>query len=158
MAAARLSTSAATGRTSLHGCLKAKDQRACMQTCATTNPAFTQSWRRCYNTCVLQRYGSRINGSWSWPFDRKDMHIYGQTGYIFADNKNTIRYRTAADKNNEISEKITGRSPLRATMRSDTSKPWYAESLFPTNTNYPRLTTRACRRDSWSREDQRQDR
>lgn len=48
-----------------------------------------------------------INGSWSWPFDRKDMHIYGKTGYIFADNKNTIRYRTAADKDNEIREILT---------------------------------------------------
>jgi len=36
-----------------------------------------------------------INGSWSWPFDRKDMHVYGRDGYIFADNATDVRYRFA---------------------------------------------------------------
>ena len=26
-----------------------------------------------------------FQGSWNWPFDRKDVEIYGKTGYIFAD-------------------------------------------------------------------------
>jgi predicted dehydrogenase len=34
-----------------------------------------------------------INASWNWPFNRKDMHVYGTTGYVFADNAETIRYR-----------------------------------------------------------------
>jgi predicted dehydrogenase len=25
-----------------------------------------------------------IQASWNWPYNRKDMHIYGQTGYVFA--------------------------------------------------------------------------
>lgn len=34
-----------------------------------------------------------IQASWNWPYNRKDMEVYGQTGYIMAD-KETIRYRT----------------------------------------------------------------
>ncbi len=34
-----------------------------------------------------------IQASWNWPFSRKDMHVYGQTGYIYADNRTDMRYR-----------------------------------------------------------------
>lgn len=34
-----------------------------------------------------------IHASWNWPFSRKDMHIYGSTGYVFQDDPETIRYR-----------------------------------------------------------------
>ena len=34
-----------------------------------------------------------IHASWNWPFNRKDMHIYGETGYVFMDDAETIRYR-----------------------------------------------------------------
>ncbi|MDA3824271.1 MAG: Gfo/Idh/MocA family oxidoreductase [Bacteroidales bacterium] len=34
-----------------------------------------------------------IHASWNWPFNRKDMHVYGNTGYIFIDDPETIRYR-----------------------------------------------------------------
>jgi len=34
-----------------------------------------------------------INASWNWPFNRKDMHIYGTTGYVFNDDAETIRYQ-----------------------------------------------------------------
>jgi predicted dehydrogenase len=34
-----------------------------------------------------------IQASWNWPFSRKDMEIYGTTGYIKADNKNDMRIR-----------------------------------------------------------------
>lgn len=34
-----------------------------------------------------------INASWDWPFGRKDMHIYGTTGYIFSDDQQNIRYK-----------------------------------------------------------------
>jgi scyllo-inositol 2-dehydrogenase (NADP+) len=36
-----------------------------------------------------------IQGSWNWPIARKDMEIYGQTGYMHAIDRNTIRYRTS---------------------------------------------------------------
>lgn len=35
-----------------------------------------------------------IQASWNWPFGRKDMEIYGVTGYIAALNNYTLRYRT----------------------------------------------------------------
>lgn len=34
-----------------------------------------------------------IQASWNWPFDRKDMEIYGQTGTIFADRSLQVRVR-----------------------------------------------------------------
>ncbi len=34
-----------------------------------------------------------IQGSWNWPFGRKDMEIYGETGQIFADNSTDMRIR-----------------------------------------------------------------
>ncbi|MCW9706342.1 Gfo/Idh/MocA family protein [Fodinibius salsisoli] len=33
-----------------------------------------------------------IQASWNWPYSRKDMQVYGQTGYVFADNDRDIRY------------------------------------------------------------------
>ena len=34
-----------------------------------------------------------IHASWNWPFNRKDMHVYGTSGYIYIDDAETIRYR-----------------------------------------------------------------
>jgi predicted dehydrogenase len=34
-----------------------------------------------------------IQASWNWPFGRKDMEIYGKSGYIIAVNNNTMRLR-----------------------------------------------------------------
>jgi predicted dehydrogenase len=46
-----------------------------------------------------------ILASWNWPFNRKDMHVYGTKGYLFIDNAETIRYRTD-EKSNESSLKV----------------------------------------------------
>lgn len=35
-----------------------------------------------------------VNASWNWPFNRKDMHIYGDKGYVFCDDPQTIRFKT----------------------------------------------------------------
>ena len=45
-----------------------------------------------------------IQASWNWPYNRKDMEIYGQTGYIFAD-KDHIRFLTDP-AGQEIKKKI----------------------------------------------------
>lgn len=37
-----------------------------------------------------------IQASWNWPFSRKDMDLYGKTGYILVDNKSDMRYKTGA--------------------------------------------------------------
>lgn len=34
-----------------------------------------------------------IHASWNWPFNRKDMHVYGTTGYALIDDAKTIRIR-----------------------------------------------------------------
>ena len=40
-----------------------------------------------------------LEPSWNWPFDRKDMEIYGQTGYVFVPQPNLLRVRTAKTSN-----------------------------------------------------------
>ena len=32
-----------------------------------------------------------IQASWNWPYDRKDMHVYGETGFIYALDRVNIR-------------------------------------------------------------------
>ncbi len=34
-----------------------------------------------------------IQASWNWPFNRKDMEVYGKTGYVIADDGQNIRFR-----------------------------------------------------------------
>jgi predicted dehydrogenase len=41
-----------------------------------------------------------IQASWNWPFGRKDMELYGETGYIIADRQGS-KIKTAADKPEE---------------------------------------------------------
>jgi len=38
-----------------------------------------------------------IQASWNWPYNRKDMEIYGQKGYVIAD-RNGLKLKTFADK------------------------------------------------------------
>jgi predicted dehydrogenase len=42
-----------------------------------------------------------LQPSWNWPFDRKDMEIYGQTGYVLVPQPNLLRARTAETKEEE---------------------------------------------------------
>jgi predicted dehydrogenase len=35
-----------------------------------------------------------IQASWNWPFNRKDMEIYGETGYVIAVNNKNMRVRS----------------------------------------------------------------
>jgi predicted dehydrogenase len=34
-----------------------------------------------------------IQASWNWPVNRKDMEVYGRTGYVLADNRTDMRVR-----------------------------------------------------------------
>jgi len=38
-----------------------------------------------------------VQASWNWPFDRKDMEVYGQTGYAITVKRDDIRTRRAGD-------------------------------------------------------------
>jgi len=42
-----------------------------------------------------------IQASWNWPFDRKDMEVYGQTGYVITVKRDDIRLRRSDDKPEE---------------------------------------------------------
>lgn len=45
-----------------------------------------------------------IQASWNWPFGRKDMEVYGETGYIIAADKNNMRMRNRqSDKEMPVS-------------------------------------------------------
>ncbi len=46
-------------------------------------------------TIVLTYEGAQaiIQASWNWPFNRKDMDVYGATGYVSSDDATTLRFR-----------------------------------------------------------------
>lgn len=51
-----------------------------------------------------------IQASWNWPIDRKDMEVYGQTGYVMTVSRDDMRVRrTAGEKEQRFSPK-----PVRA--------------------------------------------
>lgn len=39
-----------------------------------------------------------VQASWNWPFDRKDMEVYGETGYVITVKRDDIRVRRSEDK------------------------------------------------------------
>ena len=52
-----------------------------------------------------------IQASWNWPFSRKDMEVYGETGYAIAINNTTMRIRnkeTEAEKSIQLTAKEMG--------------------------------------------------
>jgi predicted dehydrogenase len=49
-----------------------------------------------------------IQASWNWPFGRKDMEVYGATGYVLSDNREKLRIRLKGEST-ERTELITQR-------------------------------------------------
>ena len=46
---------------------------------------------------IILDYGDAqaiLQASWNWPFDRKDMEVYGKTGQVISENKSKMRIRT----------------------------------------------------------------
>jgi predicted dehydrogenase len=43
-----------------------------------------------------------IQASWNWPFDRKDIEIYGKTGYVLAPRRDLLRVRKAGTQETEM--------------------------------------------------------
>jgi glucose-fructose oxidoreductase len=43
-----------------------------------------------------------VQASWNWPFDRKDMEVYGQTGYVITVKRDDIRVRRAGGEEERI--------------------------------------------------------
>jgi predicted dehydrogenase len=53
-----------------------------------------------------------IHASWNWPFNRKDMHVYGSTGYAFLDDAETIRYRLKEEANEQTKKVDQSAAPF----------------------------------------------
>ncbi len=53
-----------------------------------------------------------IHASWNWPFNRKDMHIYGTYGYAFIDDAETIRFRLDEKSNEEVKKVPESEAPF----------------------------------------------
>lgn len=49
-----------------------------------------------------------IQASWNWPFNRKDMEVYGEDGYIIAENNKEMRLRNRKMEN-ELRTRITSK-------------------------------------------------
>ncbi len=43
-----------------------------------------------------------LQASWNWPFDRKDMEVYGRTGYIFTVGHDNLRIRRPGEKEEQF--------------------------------------------------------
>jgi len=50
-----------------------------------------------------------IQASWNWPIARKDMELYGKTGYAHADDARNIRFRLS-EETGEVKETLNGLS------------------------------------------------
>ena len=46
-----------------------------------------------------------VQASWNWPFDRKDMEVYGQTGYVITVKRDDIRVRRAGGAEEQVAAK-----------------------------------------------------
>jgi predicted dehydrogenase len=46
-----------------------------------------------------------LQPSWNWPFDRKDMEVYGQTGYAITVRRDNLRVRLKGDEEQMIKAK-----------------------------------------------------
>jgi predicted dehydrogenase len=57
-----------------------------------------------------------IQASWNWPFSRKDMEIYGQTGYVLVPRPDLLRVRQGSS-----TEKETVSSPLSGSQADSLS-------------------------------------
>jgi len=46
-----------------------------------------------------------VQASWNWPFDRKDLEVYGQTGYVITERRDEIRVRRKGEEEKRIAAK-----------------------------------------------------
>ena len=46
-----------------------------------------------------------LQASWNWPFDRKDMEVYGQTGYAMTVRHDDVRLRLKGEEEKQIAAK-----------------------------------------------------
>lgn len=75
-----------------------------------------------------------IQGSWNWPFGRKDMEVYGQTGYVFTIDGTHMRIRLKED----TAERTTEAKPADAPAKDPFA---YLASLIRGETKPDELTS-----------------
>jgi predicted dehydrogenase len=68
-----------------------------------------------------------LQASWNWPFDRKDLELYGATGYVLTVRRDDIRVRRGEEEEKVAAPAIAAPyddsiSELRAVIR-DGAKP-----------------------------------
>ena len=47
-----------------------------------------------------------LQASWNWPFDRKDMEVYGQTGYVITVGRDDVRVRREGAEEERVAAKL----------------------------------------------------
>ncbi|MBD2704386.1 Gfo/Idh/MocA family oxidoreductase [Spirosoma sp. BT702] len=52
-----------------------------------------------------------IQGSWNWPFGRKDMEVYGQTGYVKTIDGSQMRVRLKGEKTERTDQAVPTDAP-----------------------------------------------
>jgi scyllo-inositol 2-dehydrogenase (NADP+) len=53
-----------------------------------------------------------IQASWNWPFDRKDMEVYGKTGYVLVPRHDLLRVRKAGGEESQLELPPPASGPL----------------------------------------------
>jgi predicted dehydrogenase len=43
-----------------------------------------------------------VQASWNWPFDRKDIEVYGQTGYVITIRRDDVKVRRPGEKEEQL--------------------------------------------------------
>lgn len=54
-----------------------------------------------------------IQASWNWPFSRKDMEVYGQSGYVFTLDQSRMRTRLPGENTEKTSKATVGTAPAK---------------------------------------------
>ena len=93
-------------------------------------------------TILLQYPGIQgiIQASWNWPFSRKDMEVYGSSGYVIADDRSQMRIRLKEDESERKNNLKERKSPfddpfahLVAVVRGDITLSKYDLSSLENN-------------------------
>jgi predicted dehydrogenase len=53
-----------------------------------------------------------IQASWNWPFGRKDMEVYGETGYVISENSTSLRLRNGKSNGEHTMQVTTKDMPV----------------------------------------------
>jgi len=93
-------------------------------------------------TIVVEYPGMQgiIQASWNWPFSRKDMEVYGATGYVISENRSNMRVRLKGEDKEHAEVMIERSAPyddpfalLAAVIKKEITLPAYDLSSLENN-------------------------